>query len=296
MAPSTLIPITVNMHILRECNYRCRGCFAGFPNVDARLSAESAKRLIDRLVDSPPILGRYKVTKVTFAGGEPTLHPELPELLAHAHGLGLTTCIVTNAHRLSRDQGLRGRLGPALVWLAVSLDGPTEAINQAYGRGNGDALARVREAVRSMRAEFPCIRLKVNTVVMALNWDTSMVDVIAELAPERWKVLQVTRLEGENDDTHSQLAVTPEQFDHFVSRHSEALPPGLTMVPEREGQVQGSYLMVDPDGHLFANVGGRMIRGPSLLTTSLDHAAQLVSWDPAAFVARGGAYDWGATD
>lgn len=293
LATAPLVPVTVNLHILRECNYACSHCFAGFPGVKSRLSREDALELVARLCSAPPILGRYVVRKLTFAGGEPTLHPDLPEFVRAADLAGVTTCVVTNGYRLADNSRLRLELGPHLHWLAVSLDGPDEETNLAHGRGRGDALARVLATVRYLRAAHPSLRLKVNTVVTALNWSSCMLDVIAELRPERWKVLQVTHLEGENDATYPALAVTPEQFADFVARHRRALPAGVELVPEREGQIQGSYLMVDPEGHLFCNVGGKEVRGPSLLSTSLEDAVRAVGWNPEAFVERGGAYDWG---
>lgn len=294
LATAPLVPVTVNLHILRECNYECRGCFAGFPGVKSRLSRRDALELVARLCSAPPILGRYPVGKLTFAGGEPTLHPDLPELVRTANLAGVTTCVVTNGYRLADNARLRLELGPHVDWLAVSLDGPDEATNLAHGRGRGDALARVLATVRYLRAAHSGMRLKVNTVVTALNWSSCMLDVIAELRPDRWKVLQVTHLEGENDATYPALAVSPEQFADFVARHQHGLPAGVELVPEREGQIQGSYLMVDPEGHLFCNVGGEKVRGPSLLTTSLEDAVRAVGWSPEAFVERGGAYDWGS--
>lgn len=292
LATAPLVAVTVNLHVLRECNYSCTHCFAGFPEVKSRLSPEDALELVARLCSAPPILGRYVVRKLTFAGGEPTLHPALPELVRAADQAGVTTCVVTNGHRLATDVRLRLELGPHLHWLAVSLDGPDEETNLANGRGKGDALTRVLATVRYLRAAYPSLRLKVNTVVTALNWSSCMLDLITELRPERWKVLQVTYLEGENDPAYPDCAVTAEQFNDFVDRHRCALPSGVTLVQEREGQIQGSYLMVDPEGHLFCNVDGKKVRGPSLLTTSLEDAVRAVGWSPEAFMDRGGAYDW----
>lgn len=249
---------------------------------------------------APVIGGRYRVTKITFVGGEPTLHPGLAELVRAAKQAGFTTCVVTNGYRLSRDADLRRELVPDLDWLAVSLDGPDEATNLAVGRGTrdalktgeGDALRRVIETVSAIRALKPDIRVKVNTVVNAINVDTSMLNVISALRPDRWKVLQVTLLKGENDAAYAELAVTAEQFDAFIARH-QTLPAGITVVPEPEGLVQGSYLMVDPEGRLFGNLSGRKIRGPSLLTASLDEAARVTGWQGETLEARGGSYDWG---
>lgn len=60
------------------------------------------------------------MTRVTFAGGEPTLHPGLPAMLAHASEIGLVTALVTNASLLNQD--LCRRVFPHLRWLVLSCD------------------------------------------------------------------------------------------------------------------------------------------------------------------------------
>lgn len=51
----------------------------------------------------PPLLAAAGVSKITFVGGEPLLHPLLPELLAAAKGAGLVTSLVSNGSLLTED-------------------------------------------------------------------------------------------------------------------------------------------------------------------------------------------------
>src|SRR5437763_15984165 len=86
-------PVSVNFHIWPKCNLKCKFCYAGFPETRAQMPAMDAMRVISALAAAG-------TEKITFVGGEPTLHAQLPELIQHAKALGLTTCIVSNGGKL----------------------------------------------------------------------------------------------------------------------------------------------------------------------------------------------------
>ena len=71
--------------------------------------------------------------KITFLGGEPTLAPYLPKMLAIAKERGRTTSIITNGYRLSEKylHKLRGLLD----WVTVSIDSSHPHIHAQLGRG-----------------------------------------------------------------------------------------------------------------------------------------------------------------
>ena len=81
MRTSDIIPVTANLHVTSVCNYRCVFCYAVFPGLRVARGPEEWIAVIRLLAEAPPLLGRYKIDKLTFAGGEPTLVPYLPELL-----------------------------------------------------------------------------------------------------------------------------------------------------------------------------------------------------------------------
>ena len=91
-----LVPVTVNLHITPTCNYNCEFCYAVFRELHAARSPEEWIEVIRLLAEAPPLLGRYKIDKLTFAGGEPTLVPYLTELLRATRDAGLVPSLVTN--------------------------------------------------------------------------------------------------------------------------------------------------------------------------------------------------------
>ena len=118
-----LLPETVNYHLNKNCNFRCRGCYAVFDdNPHARgvmLSKERMFDLVEAIAAAPRPTGSTR-RKLTFAGGEPTLCPWLPELIAHAKASGLVTMVVTNGSRCDTDY--LKRLSGVLDWLTLSID------------------------------------------------------------------------------------------------------------------------------------------------------------------------------
>jgi len=74
-------PLAVNFHLYKPCNYRCRFCFATYRDIRGHLSLADARALLRALRSAG-------AEKINFAGGEPTLHPHIGDLVADARGLG----------------------------------------------------------------------------------------------------------------------------------------------------------------------------------------------------------------
>ncbi len=284
-APATLPP-SVNYHLLIPCNMRCLGCFATFHDVRAGLPKGLLPRA-ESLALVRALARRFE--KVTFAGGEPTLCPWLDEMLAVARAEGATTMLVTNGSRLTREWLARA----ALDWLTLSIDSPDPATHVALGRAvNGRALPVERYVAVADAARALGIGVKVNTVVSARNADEDFSALIARLRPERWKVLQMLPVDGQNDGRVEPLLIERARFDAFVARHR---PVGTVMVPEDNEAMTGSYAMVDPQGRFFDNTEGRYRYSAPILAAGIDAAWREVRFEAGRFAARGGQYDWART-
>ncbi|MEM4297837.1 MAG: radical SAM protein [Nitrososphaerota archaeon] len=95
-----------------ECNCRCTMCGMWRKPVE-RISFQDAKKVIEFLVKNRFIM-------VYFTGGEPTLYPQLPELVKYAHDLGLITILTTNG---TAKEGLLEKLKRSgLQSISISLD------------------------------------------------------------------------------------------------------------------------------------------------------------------------------
>ena len=93
----------------KSCNIRCRNCFSEHGTlVKSRADIAAEVRLA---------LSLRKAGTVTLLGGEPTLHPDLPGIVADIKRLGLRVQILTNGVKLLEPDGdeLLDRLAEAGV-------------------------------------------------------------------------------------------------------------------------------------------------------------------------------------
>lgn len=77
------------------------------------------------------------VREISFSGGEPTLHPRLPELLAAAKGYGMRTLLQTNAIRLRRPAYLESLRSAGLDVAFVSFHSADPGVSDAMTRARG---------------------------------------------------------------------------------------------------------------------------------------------------------------
>lgn len=129
------------LEITSNCNLKCPMCFASSGPGGEHLSIDECKAAIDRLV---AVEGRPEVLQLS--GGEPTLHPDFPQLLDYAVAQPIDLVMVnTNGIRLAHDAALVDRIaahGPR-VEVYFQLDGFTERSSQAL-RGESLVATKLR--------------------------------------------------------------------------------------------------------------------------------------------------------
>ena len=286
--------LSVNFHLNKECNARCKYCFAGFPNVtrENRLTEVERGELIDLLVDRG-------VGKINFAGGEPTLVKNLGDLCKHikvrSRG-GCAVSIVSNGHRLQR---LIEGAAQWINWVALSLDSGDDRVNVAIGRTRDkipyvDKMLKLGDMLRNRD-----IGIKCNTVVSRFNVTEDMSEVIRQLNPERWKLFQVLPVSGENDGTIADHEISEEEFEEFVGRHQSLLSDmGVEIVPEDNTHMADSYLMIDPEGRFYWHAPqnregwNTKLYSDPILKVGLEEALKQVRFSEDRYHARGARYGW----
>ena len=284
---------SVNFHLWKPCNMKCRFCFATFQDVGqgvlpkGHLSREGCLALVEALA-------KAGFDKINFAGGEPTLCPWLPDLIRRAKEMSLTTSIVTNGSRITPDW--LNRVGNSLDWTAVSIDTVDREKLESSGRTtrNGPLSEDEYLGVIDLLKDRS-IRLKINTVVSRSNCEEDLTGFIAKALPERWKLLQVLPVSGQNDGLIDDQLVTPDEFAAYVARNLGVEDIGVVVVPEDNGLMTGSYVMVDPAGRFFDNTAGAHAYSQPINEVGVDAALQEVSVDVGRFLSRDGLYDWRRT-
>ncbi len=106
-------PILVHLIPIRRCNLSCTYCNE-YDDFSKPVDKEIIKQRLDRLA----ALG---TAVVTMSGGEPILHPDLDELIAHVRSHGMIAGMITNGYLLTADRIQRlNRAG--LDHMQISID------------------------------------------------------------------------------------------------------------------------------------------------------------------------------
>jgi MoaA/NifB/PqqE/SkfB family radical SAM enzyme len=145
------------IQVVRHCNHFCGFC--SNPTTPYTHTLASMQLLVDDFV-------RRGYFGVILTGGEPTLHPELPEVAAYAAQQGLHVRMITNGSRLADPAfaGAMARAGLKLVHVSVYSVRPEV---EARLRGSEGTLARAFAAIDN--AARCGIEVNVNCVINRLN-------------------------------------------------------------------------------------------------------------------------------
>ena len=282
-----IIP-TVNFHLIKPCNMKCGFCFATFQDLPPKLSDCLPQASAIELVT---LIAAHGASKINFAGGEPTLYPNLVELVRCAKAGGVKTSVVTNGSKVGN--AWLDEVAGYLDILAISIDSVDPDTLRKIGRvENGKPpmsdtdYLQIGEGARARD-----IRLKVNTVVNRYNVHEDMSRFIMAMNPERWKIFQALPVIDQNDMRIEEFKVTPAEFDGYVSRNRLVESQGIKVVPENNEAMTGSYLMIDPLGRFYDNSLGKHTYSDPILTVGVERALRQIQVYPDRFLERGGLYE-----
>jgi len=151
------------LELTPACNNRCVGCCNVFATqrTPAPLSGEEWEGLIARLASH--------VTWLKVSGGEPTLHPELAEIVSFIHMLGLPFRLLTNGcwPEPERVLALLQPMAPTIT-LLVSLHGPDAASHEAFSGVPGSFAEAATNIHRAVEAG---LTVSTSTVLTRYNWN-----------------------------------------------------------------------------------------------------------------------------
>jgi uncharacterized radical SAM superfamily Fe-S cluster-containing enzyme len=98
-------PLMAMVEITGRCNMACPVCFANSGSSGTDVDVAEVQARVKRLLEiAGPI-------PIQISGGEPTLHPELPDIIRFIRGQGFNNIeLITNGIRISNDPGYLGKL------------------------------------------------------------------------------------------------------------------------------------------------------------------------------------------
>jgi radical S-adenosyl methionine domain-containing protein 2 len=282
--------LTVNFHFLHECNFSCKFCFATFD--DWKHTGEFRPLTHEGRMKVVGELGRT-FTKITFAGGEPTLEPRLPDMLQMAKSQGALTNIVTNGSKVTPAWVNDNQVLIDFLTLSADSDRPETHVRLGRATRQNVSLSAQHYIDIGRAALRLGMKLKLNSVVTTVNQDEDIASFVRAVAPIRWKILQAMPIPGQNDRYIHSLIPPMDKFWQYVKRHEEALSgSGIRVVPETIEDIRTSYIMVDPTGRFFDDSKGRYQYSRPILDVGLEAAFGDVVFNLDKFTGRGGCADF----
>lgn len=157
-------PTSIIINLTPNCVLRCRQCDI-WKNAPAQhLNLNDAKTILDKL------RGWLGPTYVFFAGGEPLMNKQLPQMIGYAYKIGILSHVNSNAVLI--NQSVAQKLCDNRMFaISISLDGANHSTHD-YLRGQAGTFDKVIKAIKLLQNQedgSPSIYL--NTVMMKDNVD-----------------------------------------------------------------------------------------------------------------------------
>lgn len=253
----------INLHLLEGCNYHCRHCFAHFGS-HRMLSLDQWERIIDNCIREFP------VSEFNLAGGEPMLYPDLLSLAKHIKARGKNVSLITNGSCMD-SAWIREN---AALWTTIGfsvdsfIDGKAKIMGRIDQNGNCFTHERLKNCCQEIKTYNPECRIKLNTVVSALNKDETFYDFPDFIS--KWKIIRMKLYESDKFSNRD-LLITDREFQIFAERNLQMLTGKTRSLPAEDslcskiirvnpGQMvvieyttSASYLIVDANGCLLDN-------------------------------------------
>ena len=239
----------VNLHVLEACNFRCFHCFSRFGS-NKIMALEDWRKIVDNCMES------QVVSEFNIAGGEPLLYKDLIGLTKYIRNKGAKVSIITNGSLM--DEEWIQKYGSLFDTIGFSVDSAYDETNRKIGRcindGSVKSASQIAKFCELIRKYAPDCKIKINTVVTALNKDEQISDFIDTTKPDRWKILKMKPfVYGAFSNISLQISVA--EFDEFVRQNKIANEKTQIVV---EPDMKASYILIGPNGWLLDNAANEI--------------------------------------
>jgi radical SAM protein with 4Fe4S-binding SPASM domain len=231
----------IDINVTNLCNLTCVYC--SYSSTPSRDEPALDAGVIRGLLDDAALIGN-KV--VHFSGGEPVIRKDMPDLIAHAAGLGFKMRMHSNGQLLTVPK-LAQLWAAGLRQVLVSLDGPQHQ-HDWHRRREGlwpKTIAGIRNAV-SLGFD-----VRVNSVATTRNVGeiASLMPLVMELGAATFSVFYMIPV-GRGAQ-HQELMVPPDRWREFIAEMRDAADEHR---PEMDVTVEKVFSWQDAGGD--AGLGG----------------------------------------
>lgn len=138
-------PFQVVWNVTKACNLKCAHCYESAGSGGTELGTREAIKAIDTLADAGVVI-------LAFSGGEPTLRPDITELIRRAHTRGMYVAMATNGITLANRERVRELKSAGLSFVQISLDGLDPETHDSF-RGVPGSWELAVKAIKNCAAE-----------------------------------------------------------------------------------------------------------------------------------------------
>jgi radical SAM protein with 4Fe4S-binding SPASM domain len=136
-------PFRMDLALTYRCDNDCIHCYNEKGRAKKELSTAEWKEVLDRL-------WKVGIPHIVFTGGEPTLRDDLPDLIAHAEGLGQITGLNTNGRKLSDPDYMKRLIVSGLDHVQITLESSDRSVHESVTKAKGSydqTLAGIKSAI-----------------------------------------------------------------------------------------------------------------------------------------------------
>lgn len=164
------MPIKLRFLLTNACSARCGYCHnEGQQKASDRLDLAAIEHLLNTLAD-----GGVGVSEIVLSGGEPTLHPQLPEIARRCKASGAWVSINTHA-------GHPTKLASALPWLDELKIHVDSFDPQRQRASMGIGITKVRQSI-AVAKDHGNLQLFINHPLQTINEASAVIDAARALA------------------------------------------------------------------------------------------------------------------
>ncbi|MEN7982577.1 MAG: radical SAM protein [Nanoarchaeota archaeon] len=153
----------VKLHTNHACNLKCVFCYYGDSSCikEKEPTMEELKRQLRMAKENGAL-------DVDFSGGESTIMPNFPELVAYAKKLGFRTiCLITNGLRISKEDYLKKLIDMGLNDVLFSIEGHNAETHEKLTRIPG-SFNKITKAIKNVKKNK--LRCRINITVTKENY------------------------------------------------------------------------------------------------------------------------------
>jgi radical SAM protein len=201
-------PFIVIWEVTQACDLACLHCRASAQprRNPLELSTAEARRLIDEvaLLEAPVFV---------LTGGDPLKRPDIYELVEYAGSRGVRTSLTPSATPLLTREALVRLKESGLARLAISLDGPTAAIHDAFRRVPGSYDWTLRAVRWARQISLPA---QINSTITRHNLGhlDAIIELLETLEIVLWSVFfLVPTGRGQSSDL-----ISAEEFEQVFEK------------------------------------------------------------------------------